>query len=521
MAAPLVGESGAFGALTTFTDRADAWSEAEAGVLEAIAAQAAIAIARTRLLEELDRSRSALARRAEAEQALREIAARITAMRDPAEILQQVVELASRLVGGQGAILDILDPESGHLLWAYDDGLRRKFTDEERAKLWISVGVGATGSAVAEDRVVIAGDDLVSQFPPSPESTEFYERTGFRSMIAAPITGDDGPLGVIEVYTVRPGAFDEDDAALIRALAGQAAIAITNARLIEELASSPDRSGADRRGGADAAGDRRSGQRDARPRGDPASRRGGSHPAAAWDRRDDRPAGPGRDEHGVDLPPDRRCIASNAALLEEVDLSPNAGVSGTGSRDSQGRVDRRLPRRRPLRPQPRARRIRPPRRHPVRDRRSRDRARRRARRDHRLLGPARCVRRPGWGGPRRPGRPGLDRHRQCPADRRARAVARGECPARGRRTHAARDRGPRVLHPGSGHGPHRGSSPSRPACSARMAPGSTCGTSASARSAGRTRPATPCPRYPSGAAPAASSRGRPWPAWRSTNNGLS
>ena len=39
-------------------------------------------------------SRGALARRAEAERALREIAARITAMRDPAEILQHVVELA-------------------------------------------------------------------------------------------------------------------------------------------------------------------------------------------------------------------------------------------------------------------------------------------------------------------------------------------------------------------------------------------------------------------------------------------
>ena len=51
-------------------------------------------------------------------------------------------------------------------------------------------------------------------------------------MIASPITGEDGPLGVIEVYSVEPDAFDETDADLIRALASQAAIAITNARLI-------------------------------------------------------------------------------------------------------------------------------------------------------------------------------------------------------------------------------------------------------------------------------------------------
>ncbi len=78
----------------------------------------------------------------------------------------------------------------------------------------------------------------MDQFPPSPESTEFYERTGFRSMIAAPITGEAGPLGVIEVYSKKLGAFTATDAGLIGALASQAAIAITNARLIDELGRS-------------------------------------------------------------------------------------------------------------------------------------------------------------------------------------------------------------------------------------------------------------------------------------------
>jgi K+-sensing histidine kinase KdpD len=53
-------------------------------------------------------------------------------------------------------------------------------------------------------------------------------------MIAAPVTGEHGPLGVIEVYSVEPDAFDPSDADLIRALAGQAAIAITNARLFQQ-----------------------------------------------------------------------------------------------------------------------------------------------------------------------------------------------------------------------------------------------------------------------------------------------
>jgi PAS domain S-box-containing protein len=243
--APLVAGDEVFGGLGTFSHRTNAFDDAQIALVRSLADHAASAMANARLIEELDRSRqeldrsrSDLARRADAEQALREIAARITALRDPGEILQEVVELASRLVGGQGAILDLLDPATGNLRWAYDDGLRRLFTEEERANLWISVGEGATGVAVAEHRVVVAGDDLSALFPPGPENTAFYERTGFRSMIAAPISGEHGPLGVIEVYSVRPDAFQDEDAALIRALASQAAIAITNASLITELAES-------------------------------------------------------------------------------------------------------------------------------------------------------------------------------------------------------------------------------------------------------------------------------------------
>ena len=218
---PLLAGDEVFGGLGAFSKHKDAFDPAQIALVRALAEHAASAMANARLIEELDRSRqeldrsrSDLARRADAEQALREIAARITALRDPAEILQEVVELASRLVGGEGAILDLLDPDSGNLRWAYDDGLGRRFSDEERALLWISVGEGATGVAVAEDRVVVAGDDLASLFPPGPENTTFYERTGFRSMIAAPITGERGPLGVIEVYSVRPDAFGDHDAAL-------------------------------------------------------------------------------------------------------------------------------------------------------------------------------------------------------------------------------------------------------------------------------------------------------------------
>ena len=67
-------------------------------------------------------------------------------------------------------------------------------------------------------------------------STDDLARTtGIGDLIVAPIIGDEGPLGAIEVYRRDRHAFDEMDAAVLGGLADQAAIAMTNAHLIGEL----------------------------------------------------------------------------------------------------------------------------------------------------------------------------------------------------------------------------------------------------------------------------------------------
>jgi PAS domain S-box-containing protein len=236
--APMVNGDEVFGAFGTFSTRTGAFNPAQIALVRALADHAAGAIANARLIGDLDRSRRELAQRAEIERSLREIAARISSASDLDSVLQRTVDEASRLIHADGAILDVLDPETDVLHWAFDSGLSLLFSAEERADLWIENGVGATGRALAENRVIVAGDNLVAEFPLSSQSELFFGRTGFRSMIAAPIAGDTGRLGVLEVYSRRPDAFDASDGQLIQTLASQAAIAITNARLIEELARS-------------------------------------------------------------------------------------------------------------------------------------------------------------------------------------------------------------------------------------------------------------------------------------------
>jgi PAS domain S-box-containing protein len=190
------------------------------------------------LTEELARSRAEIERRADSERALREITGALVAIREPARLLQLVVDEASRLVGADGTILALLDPERRFLSWSFDDGLRERFDPEYVATLTLDVGIGVTGRAIVDGRAIVVNRDLIDEFPRTPESLHFFHVSGFRAMVAVPIVGEDGALGALEVYSRREDAFDDADAAILQALASQAAIALTNARLIEELARS-------------------------------------------------------------------------------------------------------------------------------------------------------------------------------------------------------------------------------------------------------------------------------------------
>ena len=82
-------------------------------MLGALADQGAVTIMNARLIEELERSREEVARRADSERTLREINARVSAILDPGEVLQRIVDEAARLLESDGARIDLYDDELG------------------------------------------------------------------------------------------------------------------------------------------------------------------------------------------------------------------------------------------------------------------------------------------------------------------------------------------------------------------------------------------------------------------------
>ena len=238
-ALPLARDATPLGTLSVVSRQVAAYDEADGEILTALATQASIAIRNARLIDELARSRAVIERRAEAEQALREIAARITAIREPGDLLQRIVDEAYRLLRADGAVIDEYDADADELVSAYDAGL----TEEQRASVQttrLRLGEGLSGRAMSERRVIAAGDYLAGEFTHLDTTDDLARTTGIGDLIVAPIIGDEGPLGAIEVYRRERHAFDDMDAAVLGGLADQAAIAITNAHLIRELERSQE-----------------------------------------------------------------------------------------------------------------------------------------------------------------------------------------------------------------------------------------------------------------------------------------
>lgn len=238
VAAPLPGPERPLGVLAIWATRPNAFGPDELATIETLAHQAAIALANARLIEELERSRAELQRRVEVEGRLREIGAQLTELRDPGELLRRVVDEAAGLIDADVVALDLVDWEAGWVTWTYDAGIE----DESLHPLVRQgqpIDQGLVGLALERKAIVCTGDYLADdQFSHMPQADDFMRQMGIRSMVAAPLAGADGPLCVLDLYSRRPNAFGEPELWIVATLADQAAVALRNARLIDELARS-------------------------------------------------------------------------------------------------------------------------------------------------------------------------------------------------------------------------------------------------------------------------------------------
>ena len=198
------------------------YTPAQLNLVQAIADQTVGAIVKARLLQETEK-------RAHQLSTLNEITRQLTSTLEQEPLLRNILENAVIILNCEAGSLFLMDEPTGDLIFRVTVGPVATNLLGQR----IPAGTGIVGRAVQLRVPVIEND--------GQRSLTRYEnmdkQTGFisRSLLAVPMQIKDRVLGVIEVINRRDGLpFVGDDQNLLTAFAGQAAVAIENARLLEQ-----------------------------------------------------------------------------------------------------------------------------------------------------------------------------------------------------------------------------------------------------------------------------------------------
>lgn len=186
--------------------------------------QIAVAIRNAQLHERTERQ-------AETLKGLYAAAQAVTGLSTLAEILQQIAEQAWRLAGRHNTytIIRLVENDSATVVAVYphNDVISRQTTVPEIDwKIGVNGRIGVTGRAIKTGRSQLVND---------VKSDEDYITSDpeVQSELAVPIIWAEHVIGVINVDSPEPGAFNEEDKQTLISLANYAAIAINNARFLE------------------------------------------------------------------------------------------------------------------------------------------------------------------------------------------------------------------------------------------------------------------------------------------------
>lgn len=158
------------------------------------------------------------------------IARAFASIADPRQMMDQLVQQLGHLIGVEKCYISLHDPVTD-LVEPQAPAFGIAAADLARLR----VRLAESGHLLA---IVQSGQALISNAPHDDPLLDagLVRELGIRSLLTAPLRSGQRTLGFVHVINRHGGVFHEDDVRPLQIFVGQAAVALENARLLQELA---------------------------------------------------------------------------------------------------------------------------------------------------------------------------------------------------------------------------------------------------------------------------------------------
>ncbi len=165
-------------------------------------------------------------RRVDQLSAINTVAAVVSQSLDLTATLQTALDAVLSVIDVEAGGISLIDERAGELVMRAQRGWKQDFiTTPMRIKL----GQGMSGHVITTGEVVVSGD--VSKDPRLVVPAVAEEN--IQAMAMAPMHARGKVIGVLSVMSYKPYSFDEQEIAVLKAIADQVGVALDNARLYE------------------------------------------------------------------------------------------------------------------------------------------------------------------------------------------------------------------------------------------------------------------------------------------------
>ncbi len=205
--------------------------DVEGGYLELLPTVIEQVLLKQRILDEKQEAVNALERRNQDLALLNQAGQAFTSTLNLQQLARSLLQTATKLVGAQGSSIWLWDEDQPG--WLVCQVVYNEGEHYSPLNLRLRPGQGIAGWVAQQER-----STLVLNSAKNPHFSSYIDgQTGFHttSLIAVPLHGRNGVMGVLEIVNKRNGQFDTSDLTLAEALAAPAAIAIDNAHMVKVL----------------------------------------------------------------------------------------------------------------------------------------------------------------------------------------------------------------------------------------------------------------------------------------------